>query len=208
MAKIDDELSRALRSIDPPGALAFLDCNLVRLDGLGGLTKYNFLWLNYCPYLTSLEGLQGSGFRRLQISCDGLKDVRGVADLPDLEVLELRACANLSDLSELERLQGLRQLYLEACPQVQDFRAFRGLQRLQTLYVNACTGLKHTDDFSGLLALEELDLSHSENLADVQGLQGLVRLRLVNLAGCTALDEEHLDGLGDKLPDAKIVPHD
>jgi tRNA A-37 threonylcarbamoyl transferase component Bud32 len=208
-AEVDDELGRAIRRLDFLHALAFLDSNLVRLDGLGEVTTYDILWLNHCPYLTSLQGLKKSRFQRVQISdCDGLLTVAGIGELASLEVLELRVCDSLTDVSEVQRLRELRQLYVEGCPGIEDFDWLRGLVGLHTLYINDCSNLRHTDDFSELLALEELDLSKCANLADIRGLQGLVRLRFVNLTGCASLAVEDIAALRLALPNAKIMSAD
>jgi internalin A len=110
-----------------------------------------------------------------------------LADLTDLEYLDLSECEKLQDLSLLGRLTSLQQLRLSRCFEVRVLPPLAGLTSLRYLDLGWCTQLQALPSLAGLTNLQHLSLTACEQLQTLPPLAGLTNLRHLDLRYCRQL---------------------
>ncbi|HEX5443252.1 MAG TPA: leucine-rich repeat domain-containing protein [Pirellulales bacterium] len=119
--------------------------------------------------------------KSLSIHGDGVVDLTPLAELPDLESLEL-SCGDISDYRPLASLLNLKRLVLIS-DQHSDLRPLAALQNLETLSV---TDGRVTDlsPLAGLGRLRELSFHFCSQLSNLGPLENLAELKRLTLEEC------------------------
>jgi phosphate transport system substrate-binding protein len=132
-------------------------------------------------------------------------DLRPLASLTRLSVLELREASNVTDLRPLTKLTGLRRLTLSGSG-ARDFTVLSGLKKLTALNLS---GSEDLADLSPLAALGQtltsLNLSDCPNLTDLSPLAKLTGLKKLAIYDCPRVPEAALDRLAQLLSNCTIV---
>jgi Leucine-rich repeat (LRR) protein len=132
------------------------------------------------PDLTRVPGKELVELRLGRTGLSDLAPLRAFARLTHLVLFE----APFTDAAPLGQLTELRSLDLSRCPNVRDFAFLSQLTRLESLLLSG-TAFSDASRLTGLTGLRELGLGHTR-------LEGGA---LTALAGLTALQGLHLDGL-------------
>ncbi|HEV7406247.1 MAG TPA: NACHT domain-containing protein [Chthoniobacteraceae bacterium] len=77
--------------------------------------------------------------------CTAVSDLRPLAGLASLRVLDLHHCTAVSDLTPLAGLPSLGTLWLNGCTAVSDLKPLAGLASLKTLNLNGCTAVSDAE---------------------------------------------------------------
>lgn len=163
-------------------ALNLFSCRLEELDSLAFLTELNgiqSLTLSGTGVrdLSELVGMKS--LRRLDLSCNTLRDVRCLAEIKALESLDLSG-NELSNMKWLATLKSLRNLNLSGSGLI-DVRWLTELTNLRSLYLNH-NRLSNMRWLAALKNLKSLNLSQSGPI-DVRWLVELKNLESLNLGG-------------------------
>jgi internalin A len=192
---------KALHSLDLSGSALVGDQNLESLDVLVCLQE---LFLNGCVNLTN-QGLCVVGrirtLNRLGLfGCRSVTDLSPLADLTQLEHLDLQGCTGVRDetIHSLSGLKSMRGLNLSQCNLTDaGLFAVAGMLDMHSLNLDTCQ--KITDvglhALSSLANLQQLDLSRCRSLKTLKPLSFLTELKFVNLSGCVRVSDASLANL-------------
>ena len=159
--------------------------NLISLEALGGVRD-----------LTGLES--ATNLTKLAIS-GNVSDISLLADLTQLNHLELFNTSTLSDLSPLAGLTQLNHLRLSS-PLISDLSPLVGLTQLNYLNLYNCYNVSDLSPLAGLTQLNHLDLSNTPvftntSVSDLSPLAGLTQLNHLRLSNTPVSDLSPLAGL-------------
>ena len=181
------------------------------LSGLSELTMLSF----YRCYSIDFNGITAlNGLTRLELLCSDLEQVAMLAQLPNLDYLDLSWC-EVSNLEPLANLKNIRSLSL-CGNQITDLTPLSGLSQLTELNI-ARNQIRDLTPLSGMTQLEYLwaddnqindltPLSNLTRLAVIQvpnnqitsldGLENLHELRAIWLSGNPVVDTSALEVSG------------
>ncbi|KAH7426717.1 hypothetical protein KP509_10G013900 [Ceratopteris richardii] len=186
-----------------PGSLESVNISLPKLEELAVLwciklkklaletRSLRELNLGGCKGLEELDCKGLLSLKYLELDhCSSLQEFRVDASLPKLEHLSMTWCQKLKTLA----IDGtsLRRMDLQGCTALEEFN-FKGLLFLQNLKLDGCSSLQELRVDASLPKLEYLSMTWFQKLKTLT-LDG-TSLRLVDLEGCTALEELYIKGL-------------
>ena len=184
------------------------------LEYLSGLSELTMLLFYRC-YSIDFNGITAlNGLTRLELLCSDLEQVAMLAQLPNLDYLDLSYC-EVSNLEPLANLKNIRSLSL-CGNQITDLTPLSGLSQLTELNI-ARNQIRDLTPLSGMTQLEYLwaddnqindltPLSNLTRLAVIQvlnnqitsldGLENLHELRAIWLSGNPVVDTSALEVSG------------
>jgi Leucine-rich repeat (LRR) protein len=121
--------------------------------------------------------------------CQNLQEIPDLSKLTNLEILILSSSENLEKLPDLSNLTKLRVLDLSFCARLQTLN-LSGLKNLNTLDLTHCECLINLPDLKEQDKLETLILRNCINLEELPALSSLTELRVLDLKGCSILEEQ------------------
>ena len=130
-----------------------------------------------------------------------VKDIEGLAQLPNLTNLEFNYCTELENLDVLANLSNLTHLRLANLFSTEDFSVLANLSNLTHFEICENDNIKNIDFLSTLSNLIHLDLNMLYGLEEVNSLENLSKLTHLNLS-YTAI--KNIDVLA-KLPNLHLV---
>jgi hypothetical protein len=138
-----------------------------------------------CDNLESLPDLSNlSNLERLSvINCNKLQEVLTLADLENLQELEIKNCDNLKSIPDLSYLLSLEKLSVDNCKSLQKISSLTCLRNLQELEIENCDNL------------ESLKFP-KESLTDIKILQ-CNKIKSIDLKNSQCLTSLHLEGLAN-----------
>ena len=110
-------------------------------------------------------------------------DIEPLTHLTQLISLKL-ALPELCHVNELAQLKNLEKLNLSYGSELTNIESLAFLKKLSWLSLEECTELTDPTPLSQLTALRYLDLSNCKSITDVSPLARLNQLQLLDLAGC------------------------
>lgn len=140
-------------------------------------------------------GAKIPGLRQLYVGrCDGLTDLRPLADLP-LTDLWIPGCKQVTDFGSLSLLTGVRRLHV-GWSEIEDLRPLQSLPRLTLLDLENCRRLSDLGPLASLPGLRELILADAAPGLDLSPLAANRRLTVTIRAG---QDVRGAEALGRRL---------
>lgn len=115
-------------------------------------------------------------------------DIEPLTNLTQLVSLRL-ALPELTDVNQLAELKNLEKLDLSYGFELTSIQSLASLKKLSWLSLEECTELSDLTPLSELTALRYLDLSNCKSIADISPLGGLDGLQFLNVTGCDVLTD-------------------
>jgi len=203
---------RSLTSLHTLSNASLTDLTLERCQLLTEVGEVGEVWTS--PNLKrltianceALEAIKHFNARLTEIhaqGCIGLRDIRGVRsmhNLNSLQVLNLNGCTALSDVWPLYGLSELRSLSMVDCFNVDDFAWLEKCTQLRSLNLEGCS--------VGVLPalspeLTKLEINFCVRLTSIESLKGCTRLKKLYARNCSV----PLDGLAPNLQELYASDH-
>nr|WP_157472355.1 leucine-rich repeat domain-containing protein [Neolewinella persica] len=126
----------------------------------------------------------------------GLTDIEELANLTDLQTLDLHYNSNLTNINALANLTSLHTLDLSNNSSLANVDALANLTALQTLDLHFNSSLTNIDSLAKLSKLKTLYLSYNSSLTNVGVLENLTALKMLDLSNSSSLmDVDILENL-------------
>ena len=219
MTSLDLSDFRALENLDGLQSMAQLktldisSCSrLKNIDSLKDLASLEEVKFEYLESLESLEYLKYTGTELDLWGWDGLKNLDGVQNMPQLESIIIggtnisditalkcmrflkeiliRNCNNLLSLSGIESLPSLKELNLDS-DIIISLRDLKDLPNLDKVQIE-CDKLINLEGLEGASNITDLNLT-SKGLEDISDIKSLIKLKNLDLSNCSSI--ESLSGL-------------
>ena len=116
-----------------------------------------------------------------------LSSTKPLAELTNLESLNLSGCNSLQNVDGLANCTKLTSLNLSGCNSLQNVDGLANLTNLTSLDLEFCASLRNVDGLAKLSNLTELRLYISKSLQNVDGLANLTKLTSLDLRECGSL---------------------
>ena len=127
--------------------------------------------------------------RKLKIDAkNGLRDLRPLAGLRNLQELDVGSLNSLRSLEGLGSLRTLKSLFLKGMVEIVDFQEIALLMQLRHLYLDGCSQLVDPAPLSELKHLRTLSLARCVSLRKFDWIGGLTELWNLELSGCYSSD--------------------
>jgi len=156
-------------------SLDISNCHLIDIDPLAELTNLTSLKLvdNLIAFgiepLTNLTQLVS-----LRLALSGLTHINELAELKNLEKLDLSYGFELTNIDGLVSLKKLTWLSLEECIELTDLTPLSELTALKYLDLSNCRCITDVSPLAELNQLEFVDLTGCDSLTDFSALAGLI----------------------------------
>jgi len=159
------------------------------IEPLSHLTQLRSLRLAL-PELTHINELaELKNLEELDLSYRyDLTNIDGLRSLKKLTLLNLYECPELTDLTPLSQLTALRKLILRDCKSITDISPLVGLNQLQLLDLAGCEALSDLTPLGNLTTLKQLYLG-GDSITNLAILTNLKQLESLNLINCRALTD-------------------
>ena len=115
--------------------------------------------------------------------------MNALANLENLETLELFGCESLRELHLCKEQFKLKSLKLSKCKSLIDVDGLEGLLNLEKIFLNGCELLTKISSLEELSSLKVLDLSYCKSLKNLRGLGNFRSLTKLNLTACESLEQ-------------------
>lgn len=134
----------------------YLEGHTKDIEAIGDLTSVEDLTLRSIT-LPDLELLRGmTKLRALDIKLGGTRSLSPVAELGEIEYLELWMIRGFDDLAPVAEMRSLRYLFLQALSQVREMPDFGASDRLERVEIETLKNLKSLDGLASAPALRQL----------------------------------------------------
>lgn len=184
-----------------------IEGDFYNLNGLEGLTNLktliidsgsadNLTDISAIANLTNLETLEIIGF-------SNLTDISVIGNLTNLQSLLLYSCGGISDISAIGNLTNLQSLRIISCDSISDIGAIGNLMNLQSLEVNGFNGTD-ISALGNLTNLQTLGIYSCDAISDISMIGNLSNLRILRIALCDNITQESIDEVMNRLPDCKF----
>lgn len=159
------------------------------LSPIEAFTNLTSLDISNC-HLISIEPLaEFTNLTALQLVDDLVPfDIEPLTKLTQLVSLKL-ALPELTDANEIAEIKNLEKLDLSYGFELTNINGLAALKKLTWLSLEQCTELTDLAPLSELTTLRYLDLSNCKSITDVSPLAGLHQLQFLDLTSCDALSD-------------------
>jgi len=170
----DLEDIRALENATDLVEINLAHCTKIKqVQALSASTKIKHLYVEDCPALTSLEGINTSD----------------ITPGSYYRVFSLKGCKNLKNLTGLPSLgEGYEYLELEDMPALQSLEGLKPSPKVKTIRMRH-VGVRDISQITCLEGVQDVSIDKASNLSSVAVLGQLTQLQTVSLSGGSSLKE-------------------
>ncbi|KAG0598272.1 hypothetical protein M758_12G059800 [Ceratodon purpureus] len=167
------------------------------LDGIGRLTKLQFLELGDCKGTRVLDLTELRFLRTVAIiRFPDLISLKGLSSrMADLRILRIPHCKSLRECPGMGELYALEMLVLMGCGKLEKLPCLGRLTKLRRMIINDCKSIRAVPGLCDLVSLEVFLAAGCSKLVVLPDLAKLTKLRILRTEKCPVQKVPGLDSL-------------